>query len=114
MVSYPAPRLRIEVECGRRGQSALVAGCVRLLRGGEPDDTRLLLVLGGPHAEAVLADGLPDVHRYWLRVWAARGPLWAWDDGARSTRVAGNRPQQAGKVAASSRRAAVSPIVTAR
>lgn len=59
----------------------MVAGCVALLegRGADPD---LILALGGPPARWVLTDeaGGPD---YWLRVWAARGLLWApWDDAA--------------------------------
>lgn len=28
---------------------------------------------------------LDPVHRYWLRVWAARGLLWCWDDAAEDT-----------------------------
>jgi hypothetical protein len=40
------------------------------------------LVLGGAHANELLASGCPDDHRYWLRVWAARGLLWVWHDSA--------------------------------
>lgn len=80
-------------ESARIGKVRLVAGCAVLLRGGEVDP-ELIRVLGGPHAEALLGqaaqqdaqqdEGLPvpPVHRYWLRVWAARGLLWCWDDAA--------------------------------
>jgi hypothetical protein len=74
------PRQSIEEECARRGKSDLVAGCMDLLAGRDADD-ELVLVLGGPPARWVVtgeATG-PD---YWLRVWAARGLLWAWDDQA--------------------------------
>ena len=70
------PRQRIEAECQRRGKTAVVAGCIELL-GGREVDTELVVVLGGAHAPAVL-DGRDEP--YWLRVWAARGLLWAWDD----------------------------------
>ena len=72
------PRARIAVACARRGEPAVTAGCVTLLGGGEVDD-ELVLVLGGPHALAVL-DGRDKP--YWLRVWGARGLLYAWQDHA--------------------------------
>jgi HEAT repeat protein len=51
-----------------------------LLR-GEEVDAELITVLGGRHAEALLPERIDDpVQRYWLRVWAARGLLWCWDD----------------------------------
>jgi hypothetical protein len=55
------------------------AGCARLLL-GDDSDTALILVLGGPTARWGLTAG-PD-QRYWFRVWAARGLLWAWEAGA--------------------------------
>jgi hypothetical protein len=70
------PRLSIEAECGRRGKPALVAGCVALLS-REPVDEALVMALG-VQAGARVLDGGPE-SRYWLRVWAARGLLWAWD-----------------------------------
>lgn len=70
------PRLAIEAECERRGKAALVAGCVALLK-RRPADDALVLALGGRHAALVLDSG-PEA-QYWLRVWAARGLLWAWD-----------------------------------
>lgn len=74
------PRLNIEAECGRRGKPALVAGCIALLD-HEPVDEALVLALGGrAHGSQVLDSG-PEA-QYWLRVWAARGLLWAWDPAA--------------------------------
>lgn len=75
------PRESIERECGRRGHEAFVSGCLALLAGREVDP-ELILALGGP-GSARWADPQeesgPD---YWLRVWAARGLLWAWDERA--------------------------------
>lgn len=76
--SGETPRERIEQECARRGRGAVVAGCIELLAGGEAD-AELILALGGPPARWVVT-GMPSGPRYWLRVWAARGLLWAWDD----------------------------------
>lgn len=72
------PRESIQQECARRGQSAVVAGCMELLGGGDAD-AELILALGGPPARWVLT-GEPPGPSYWLRVWATRGLLWAWDD----------------------------------
>ena len=72
------PRESVEQECSRRGKKAVVEGCIALLAGNEAD-AELILALGGPPARWTLtgeAAGPP----YWLRVWAARGLLWAWDD----------------------------------
>jgi hypothetical protein len=80
--SWTTPRQSIEAECGRRGRSAVVAACVELLE-RRAVDPELIVVLGGPPARWALdADGRggPD---YWLRVWAVRGLLWAWEDSAR-------------------------------
>lgn len=74
------PRQSIQAECDRRGKHAVVTGCVELL-GGRDADRELVVALGGPPARWARthdASG-PD---YWLRVWAARGLLWAWDDTA--------------------------------
>jgi HEAT repeat protein len=72
------PRESIEQECARRGKDAVVAGCMDLLGGGDAD-AELVLALGGPHARWVVTGESPG-DSYWLRVWAARGLLWAWDD----------------------------------
>ena len=75
------PRQSIEAECRRRGRPAVVAGCVALLERRKVDP-ELIVALGGPPARWALdpdGRGGPD---YWLRVWAARGLLWTWDDAA--------------------------------
>lgn len=80
------PRQSVERECARRGEDAVVAGCVALLHGSavdaEPVDGDLVMALGGPPAAWVETGNAagPD---YWLRVWAARGLLYAWRDFAR-------------------------------
>jgi HEAT repeat protein len=71
------PRDSIDAACRDRGKPEVVAGCIALLTGGDAD-VALVRSLGGPHADWALDHG-PE-HRYWLRVWAARGLLWAWDD----------------------------------
>lgn len=72
------PRESIEQECARRGKDAVVAGCIELLSGGE-GDAELILALGGPPARWVVT-GEYSGPPYWVRVWATRGLLWAWDD----------------------------------
>ena len=70
------PRLRIEGACQRLGTKTVVERCLSLLAGGEeaPD---FLVTLGGTPATHLIAEGLPPGQAYWLRVWAARGLLWA-------------------------------------
>jgi hypothetical protein len=77
----PAPRQRIGAERARRGDAALIEGCVALL-GGRPDDVDdgLITALGGEPARLVLDGGEGGRSGYWPRVWAARGLLHAWDD----------------------------------
>jgi hypothetical protein len=58
------------------GRELVVERCVRLLGGGEVDEP-FLFVLGGDPARALAARGMPPGEAYWLRVWAARGLLWA-------------------------------------
>lgn len=70
------PRQSIEAECARRGKAGVVAGCVALLAGREADPG-LVVALGGPGAPRVISG---ENKQYWLRVWGARGLLWAWDD----------------------------------
>lgn len=71
------PQLRVEQACRRRGRDVVVDGCVRLLAGGDAEDRDLVVVLGGVPARRLVDDGVPAHQRYWLRVWAARGLLWA-------------------------------------
>lgn len=80
------PRRSIEDESERRGRPAFVAGCIGLLEGRE-GDPELILALGGPAASWV-ETGEPGGPPYWLRVWAARGLLWVWDDQALPSVVA--------------------------
>src|SRR3954470_9424440 len=75
-----SPRDSIERECQRRGKDKVVAGCMSLLD-GRGADAELVYALGGPPASWVFT-GEPPGPDYWLRVWAARGHLWAWDDAA--------------------------------
>ncbi|MGH9294614.1 MAG: hypothetical protein ACRD0B_04720 [Acidimicrobiales bacterium] len=73
------PRRSIEAECRRRGRAAVIAGCVDLLSGRSVDDD-LMVALGGPHAEHVLAGYEGGKDGSWPRVWATRGLLHEWDD----------------------------------
>lgn len=75
------PRQRVEAECTRQGRAAFVAGCVRLLE-GDDSDVRLIQLLGGNTAAWALDPARKPEQRYWFRVWAARGLLWAWQDTA--------------------------------
>ena len=81
-----SPRHSIERECERRGRAAVVEGCVALLeqRGA---DSELIYALGGPPARWVFTGAQPGPD-YWLRVWAARGLLWAWEESAQPCLVA--------------------------
>ena len=76
MTAGATPQLRIEQACGRLGRSEVVARCLRLLAGGA-EDPDFIETLGGGPAIRLLDDGIPAGQRYWLRVWAARGLLWA-------------------------------------
>jgi HEAT repeat protein len=68
------PRHRVAQACADRGADAVVEGCLALLAGGDVDE-ELIGVLGGP-AGPLYLDAPPE-QRYWLRVWGARGLLWA-------------------------------------
>lgn len=72
------PRSGVEQECARPGRRAVVDGCVDLLtdRGADPD---LIVALGGPPARWA-ETGEASGPAYWLKVWAARGLLWNWDE----------------------------------
>ncbi len=74
------PRQSIDAECDRRGRQAVVDGCIALVR-GQGVDPDLLDALGGPGARKFF-DGRTHQDDYWLRVWGARGLLWAWDPSA--------------------------------
>ena len=75
------PQQSIDAECARHGKGALVEGCIGLIR-RQKTDVALVMALAGPAARVVLDYDVADEKRYWLRVWGARGLLWAWDDTA--------------------------------
>jgi hypothetical protein len=72
------PRRRIEALCADRGTHAVVSGCVALL-GGDRSDRQLIISLGGSSARQILLGNSRADEMLWLRVWATRGLLWAWD-----------------------------------
>jgi len=82
-----SPRQSVEAECARRGRAAVVAGCIELLA-GRTADCALVVALGGPPARWAGSAGEAPGPDYWLRVWAARGLLWAWEDAALPALVA--------------------------
>jgi hypothetical protein len=73
------PRQSVEQECRRRGETEVVAGCVTRLAGGDAGRD-FVYALGGPAADSVLGPHPRGDQRYFLRVWAARALLYAWDD----------------------------------
>ena len=81
------PRLSVEQECARRGEAEVVAACVGLLAGRDADRA-FVFAIGGPAAESVLGPHPRQDQRYFLRVWAARALLYAWDDGAQDAVLA--------------------------
>jgi hypothetical protein len=68
-------------QCECIGTPAVVAGCVALLQGRRADP-QLILGLGGRPARWAAGYDEPAGPAYWLRVWGARGLLWAWDEKA--------------------------------
>ena len=113
--SQKHPRERAKAECARRGKQAFVAGCMELLAGHKAD-ADLIVALGGGPARWAVEGGEPGPD-YWLRVWAARGLLWIWDDKA-SSRVldalcdeSWRVREMAVKVAARHRLAAAAPVI---
>lgn len=76
MTPAATPQVRINSACERLGRAEVVRRCLDLLA-GRNEDPELLVVLGGPHAEQLIANEIPDAQAYWIRVWAARGLLWA-------------------------------------
>ena len=59
-----SPRQSVTAECERRGRAGVVGGCVDLLEGREVDDA-LVLALGGPAAQRVLAGREGGRGGYW-------------------------------------------------
>jgi HEAT repeat protein len=77
------PQGSVEILCAARGKDQVVAGCIDLLRGADVDG-EFILALGGPPAHWAVSETEQPGPDYWLRVWALRGLLWAWDDSAES------------------------------
>lgn len=50
------------------------------LLAGRDADAELIVALGGPPARWAAVAGETGGPAYWLRVWAARGLLWAWSE----------------------------------
>ena len=75
-VRASSPRLRVGAACERFGPAAVVSQCEVLLA-GDGGRTEFVLLLGGEPARQLVAAGVPESQAYWLRVWAARGLLWA-------------------------------------
>lgn len=74
--SVTTPRVRVAGACARLGRSEVVHRCNSLLAGGSAD-VEFVIILGGPAAARYFDDGQPEHQEYWLRVWGARGLLWA-------------------------------------
>jgi hypothetical protein len=70
------PQTRVAGACASLGRAEVVRRCTALLAGGSSDPD-FIITLGGPAAIRYLNDGQPESQAYWLRVWAARGLLWA-------------------------------------
>jgi hypothetical protein len=80
--SGTTPRKSIEAAHKRLGTHKFVDGCLALLD-GRGADPQLILALGGrPARWAAGFDEVPGPE-YWLRVWAARGLLYVWQDRAK-------------------------------
>jgi hypothetical protein len=72
------PRQSAAAGCGRRGEAAVIAGCIEVLHGRyEAVDGGLLLALGGPAVHQVLDGREGGTAGHWPRVWAVRGLLYA-------------------------------------
>jgi len=82
------PRQSVEDLCRRLGTKSVVAHCVGILDRGEVDE-ETLLALAGPAAEQVLQGREGGLEGYWPRVWAMRGFLYAWNETAVPSVIAG-------------------------
>lgn len=74
-----SPAQRVAAARARLGTAAVVAACSALLEGREVDDEYVFVLGGAAHGLAVLQG---RDREYWLRVWGARGLLYAFDDAA--------------------------------
>lgn len=87
MVQSSTPRQRIGAAAEREGESAFVRRCLDLLT-GRVVEADLIEILGGDSAPAVLVGRAGGVHGYWVRTWALRAFLYAWDPEAEAEVVA--------------------------
>lgn len=89
-VNVTTPREHWREVAGRYGVRASVGWCVELLTGAvtmhEPGHPAFNALGSGGYLQRILDGQSPD---YWLRVWAARGLLYIWDDSASAAVVAG-------------------------
>ena len=85
------PKESVQAECARRGKPAVVEGCIALVE-SRAADPQLIVALGGPPARWAVTGGQGGPP-YWLRVWGARGLLWAWDDAATEVIIAALRDE---------------------
>lgn len=76
MVPSATPRVRVGSACAELGRDEVVRRCGVLLSGGA-EDPAFIEMLGGAAAPHLLGAGVPAPQAYWIRVWAARGLLWA-------------------------------------
>ena len=53
-----------------------------MILAGRCDDTDMVLLLGGNPARRLVGGAILTDQEYWLRVWGARGLLWAGAEGA--------------------------------
>ena len=75
-ITSAAPRRRVAAACRQLGRDAFIRRCAAVLAGGE-EEPEFVAAIGGAPALHLLSRGIPGDQRYWLRVWAARGMLWA-------------------------------------
>ena len=80
------PRQRVAAAAEEYGDLVVVGWCTDLVAASDPARVtgEAALVLGGRHAQALLADPTAD-HAWWWRVWGLRGLLHVWDDRASGT-----------------------------
>ncbi|SDS95235.1 HEAT repeat domain-containing protein [Microlunatus soli] len=74
----------------RLGTAVTVERCIEVLSGAvtieHPSDPAFTVLGGGNHLQRILDGVSPD---YWIRVWAARGLLYVWDDTATAAVITG-------------------------
>lgn len=71
-----SPRLRVEGACRLLGRDEFIRRCAAVLAHGD-EEPEFLATIGGAPALHLLSQGIPNDQGYWVRVWGARGMLWA-------------------------------------